>query len=179
MEEQTRLWNDQLCELEWIMWRTAPASLTLPERLDSSSPPMILTLPFWSFYKKQKLRQCLTHPRLLPVNKKGGQAYTVALYSNEIHRQRDWFVAVLVQGFNIVQEVRKELVAPFKHAESNDVVPPHVLDYISSQSLSPEPMTQRRREKRRRVEDNRAHVNAVQHRLEPCFDHRLHAAQHL
>lgn len=62
----------------------------------------------------------------------GGQAYTVTLYSNEIHRQRDWFIAVLVQRLNIVQEVRKELVAPFKHAESNNVVLSHVLDYISS-----------------------------------------------
>lgn len=77
----------------------------------------------------------------------GGQAYAVALYSNEIHRQRHWFIAVLVQCFNIVQEVRKELVAPFKHAESDNVVPPHVLDYVSSEPLSPEPMTQRRKRK--------------------------------
>lgn len=89
-----------------------PASLTLPERLDSSSPPMILTLLLLSFYKTEtpskhrteqqgalrasikwmKLHESfvfLTHPQLLPVNETGGQAYAVALYSNEIHRQRD------------------------------------------------------------------------------------------
>lgn len=153
---------------------------------------MILTLLLLSFYKTEtpskhrpeqqgalrasikwmKLHESLvflTHPQLLPVIETVGQAYAVALYSNEIHRQRDWFIAVLVQCFNIVQEVRKELVAPFKHAESNNVVPPHVLDYISSQSLSPAPVTQRRTEKRRHVDEKCVHMNASRFWLEPCF----------
>lgn len=114
----------------------------------------------------------------------GGQAYTVALYSNEIHRQRDWFIAVLVQCFNIVQEVRKELVAPFKHAESNNVVPPHVLDYISSQSLSPEPTTQRIKEKRRHVNEKCVHTQLSSYATQfiqkqnLAFEHHLNAAQH-
>lgn len=157
-----------------ILCPTSSASLTLPERLDSSSPPMILTLLLLSFYKTETpsvpqhrgaLRALIKWRKFLfvistsylstiaSVNEMGGQAYAVALYSNEIHRQRDRFIAVLVQCFNVVQEVRKELVAPFKHTESNNVVAPHVLDYISSQSLSSEPMTQRRKEKRRHANE--------------------------
>lgn len=187
--KKNRWWNVQLYEFEWIMWLTAPARLTLPERLDSSSPPMILTLLLLSFYKTET--PSLPHPEQgevssvdkmdgntlvicisyssTTVNEMGGQAYTVALYSNEIHRQWDWFIVVLVQRFYIVQEVRKELVAPFQHAESNNVVPPHVSDYISSQSLSPEPKTPRRKDKRRHVDDKCVHMNAIWSWLEACF----------
>lgn len=62
-------------------------------------------------------------------------AYAVALHPNEVHRQRDWFIAVLVQCFDVVQQVRKELVAPFQHTQGHDVVPPHVPDDVSGQSL--------------------------------------------
>lgn len=50
---KNRLWNTQIYKLAGIMWVTAPASLTLPERLDSSSPPMIWTLLLLSFYKTE------------------------------------------------------------------------------------------------------------------------------
>ena len=64
-------------------------------------------------------------------------AYTVAFHPNEIHRQRDWFIAVLIQCFDVVQEVCEELVAPFQHTQSDDVVSPHVPDYVPGQALCP------------------------------------------
>lgn len=74
-------------------------------------------------------------------------AYTVALHPDEIHRQRHRFIAVLVQCFYVVQEICKELVAPFQDTQSHNVVPPHVLDYVPSKPLRPEPVTHERERK--------------------------------
>lgn len=153
--------------------------LTLPARLDSSSPPMTLTLlvdlSFWggaqkwdsihklklphneSFYQKKKksllfqnasaLQRFLTRMLsfvLLPtpfpsahIHEMRKAAYAVALHSNEIHCQRDWFITVLVQWFNVVEEVCKKLVAAFQHTQSYNVVSPHVSNDVAGQALCP------------------------------------------
>lgn len=81
----------------------------------------------------------LTSAQVVPGNELRKAAYTVALHPNEIHRQRDWFITVLVQRLDIVQEVCEEFVAPFQHAQSYDVVSPHVLDDVAGQTLCPGP----------------------------------------
>ena len=63
--------------------------------------------------------------------------YTVALEADEVHCHWDGAVAVPVQGLDVVQQVCKELVAPFEDAEGHDVVPPHFLHNLSGQSLCP------------------------------------------
>lgn len=158
---------------------------TLPARLDSSSPPMTLTLfvdlSFWQDTKKRQhwnqhkstwhfqngctqnlpavctavahfwfneiipisvchplqYIKCPASAQVVPGNETRKGAYTVALHPNEIHCQWDWFIAVLVQRFNVVQEVSEELVAPFQHTQSHDVVSPHVPDYVAGQALRP------------------------------------------
>lgn len=64
-------------------------------------------------------------------------AYAVALHPNEIHCQRDWFITVLVQWFNVVEEVCKKLVAAFQHTQSYNVVSPHVSNDVAGQALCP------------------------------------------
>ena len=63
--------------------------------------------------------------------------YTVALQADEVHCHWDGAVTVPVQGLDVVQQVCKELVAPFEHAEGHDMVFPHFLHNLSGQSLCP------------------------------------------
>ena len=63
--------------------------------------------------------------------------YTVALQTNEVHSHRDRLVTIPVQGLDVVQQVSKELVAPLKHTQGHDVVPPHVLHDLPGQPLCP------------------------------------------
>lgn len=63
--------------------------------------------------------------------------YTVALEANEVHCHWDGAVTVPVQGLDVVQQVCKELVAPFEHTQGHNVVPPHFLHDFSGQSLCP------------------------------------------
>lgn len=65
------------------------------------------------------------------------EAHAVALEADEVHCHGDGAVAVPVQGLDVVQQVSKELVAPFEHAQSHDVVAPHLLHDLSGQSLRP------------------------------------------
>lgn len=64
--------------------------------------------------------------------------YAVALEADEVHRHGDGAVAVPVQSLDVVQQVREEFVAPFKHAEGHDVVAPHLLHDLAGQPLGPE-----------------------------------------
>lgn len=63
--------------------------------------------------------------------------YAVALEADEVHRHGDGAIAVPVQSFDVVQQVREEFVPPFKHTEGHDVVAPHLLHDLTGQSLRP------------------------------------------
>lgn len=64
--------------------------------------------------------------------------YTVALEADEVHRHGDGTIAVPIQSLDVVQQVCKEFVASFQHAEGHDVVSPHLLHNLPGQSLRPE-----------------------------------------
>ena len=64
--------------------------------------------------------------------------YTVALEADKVHRHGNGAIAVPVQSLDVVQQICKELVASFQHAEGHNVVPPHLLHDLAGQSLCPE-----------------------------------------
>lgn len=72
------------------------------------------------------------------IEQKRRSVYTVALEADEVHRHGDGAIAVPVQSLDVVQQVREEFVASFQHAESHDVVPPHLLHDLAGQSFRPQ-----------------------------------------
>lgn len=97
----------------------------------------------------------------MPKNREKLLDYTVALKANEVHCHWDGAVTVPVQGLDVVQQVCKELVTPFEHTEGHDVVAPHFLHDLSSQSLCPEVTWEGERDSNRESAGLSAKVSSI------------------
>jgi len=141
--------------------------------VDVDVHPCVLTLTTVSLYVFFYLGNIKERAPNTKRGEKKVYIYAVALEADEVHRHRDGAVAVPVQGLDVVEEVREELVAAFEHTEGHDVVPPHFLHDISGKPLSPEVGRERERERER--EDGQLSflpVSSISSFLFVCFSRR-------